>query len=138
MTMLANIAITTAVTAQVTSPLQLGDGVPESASLQATLAYGSDGSTISAWAQTSLDEGLTWCDVANFSFTTSAARFIFNVSALTPKTTEVTPTDGSLTANTAIDGVLGPLWRVKYTSTGTYAGGTALRIDMNARGRLTI
>jgi hypothetical protein len=39
-------------------------------------------------------------------------------------------TDGTLAANTAKDGVLGALWRVKYTTVGTYAGGTTLNVDI--------
>lgn len=35
-----------------------------------------------------------------------------------------------MTANTAQDGVLGPKFRVKYQSTGTYAGGTTIEIDV--------
>jgi hypothetical protein len=84
--------------------------------------------------QTSLDGGGTWVDVANFHFTTASARFVFNLSSATPVTTEYVPTDGSLAANTAKDGILGPLWRVKYTTVGVYAGNTNLRVDAFANG----
>ena len=138
MTILLNAAITTAVTASVSSTAQVPGGNPESAIIQGTFTYGSGGTTADAWIQTSVDEGGTWCDVANFHFTTSSARFLFNLSALTAVTTENTPKDGTLGANTAVDGFLGPLWRVKWTTTGTYAGGTILRVDMAPRGRMTI
>jgi hypothetical protein len=137
MTILLNVPITTAVTASVTTPEQFREGNPESAIIQGTFTYGSGGTTAAAWVQTSVDEGSTWTDVANFSFTTSSARFLYNLSALTPKTTELVPVDGALAANTSIDGFLGPSWRVKWTTTGTYAGGTAMRVDMAPRGRLT-
>lgn len=137
MTILLNVPVTTAVTATVTTPEQFRDGNPESAIIQGTFTYGSGGTTADAWVQTSADEGGTWTDVANFHFTTSSARFLYNLSALTPKTTEYTPTDGTLAANTAIDGLLSALWRVKYTTTGTYAGGTILRVDVAPRGRMT-
>ena len=130
---LANLVFTTAVTALVTSPVQLSNDHPESLLLQGNLTYGSGGTTISAWVQTSVDGGATWTDIANFSFTTSSARFLYNLSGLTPVTTEYTATDGSLTANTAKDGIIGPLLRVKYTSTGTYGGSTTLRIDATTR-----
>ena len=130
---LANLVFTTAVTALVTSPVQLSNDHPESLLLQGNFTYGSGGTTISAWVQTSVDGGATWTDIANFSFTTSSARFLYNLSGLTPVTTEYTATDGSLTANTAKDGIIGPLLRVKYTSTGTYAGSTTLRIDATTR-----
>ena len=136
MAMLANISITTALTAAVTQALQTKDGNPEAVLLQANFTYGSGGTTASAWVQTSVDQGVTWIDIANFSFTTASARTTFNLSALTPVTTQYTPTDGSLTANTAKDGQIGNLFRVKTTTTGTYVG-TTLRIDAVVRGRLT-
>ena len=127
---LAKLAITAAVANQIGPPAaaQLLDA-PRSALLQATFNYGSGGTTVDAWVQTSVDGGATWIDVANFHFTTASARYLFNLSSLTPVTTEATPTDGTLAANTSKDGFLGPLWRVKTTSTGTYAGGTTLQID---------
>lgn len=137
MTILLNTTITTAVTASVTTGTQLGTiGArnPQSAIIQGALTYGSGGTTISAWVQTSIDGGGTWADVANFSFTTASARFLYNLSALTPVTTQYTALDGTLTANTAKDGLLGQFWRVKYTTTGTYAGSTILRVDVIARG----
>jgi hypothetical protein len=57
------------------------------------------------------------------------ARVLFNLSALTPRSSQYTPTDGTLDANTCIDGIIGHLWRCKYSTTGLYAGGTTLRID---------
>jgi hypothetical protein len=35
-----------------------------------------------------------------------------------------------LTANTCKDGLLGNMYRAKYTTTGTYAGNTSARIDI--------
>jgi hypothetical protein len=35
-----------------------------------------------------------------------------------------------LTANTCKDGLLGSMYRAKYTTTGTYAGKTNVRIDL--------
>lgn len=123
---------TAPVTAQ-TSPILFDYASKNSVVLQATFAYGSGGTSVDAWVQTTFDGGATWIDVANFHFTTASARFLFNLSALTPITTEYTPTDGTLTANTCKDGVIGDAWRVKYTSTGTYAGNTALTITMHTK-----
>src|SRR6195256_56655 len=109
MTILLNATITTAVTASVTSPEQFRDGNPESAIIQGTFTYGSGGTTAKAWVQTSVDEGTTWIDVANLSFTTLSAQQLYNVSALTSHLTAIVPTDGSLTTP-ANDGFLGPLW----------------------------
>ena len=102
---------------------------PRNLTLQATFTYGSGGTTTDAYVQTTLDGGLTWMDIANFHFTTSSATAVINLSAATPQTSQKTPGDGTLASNTAVDGVLGPRFRVKYKSSGTYAGGTTLRID---------
>lgn len=96
--------------------------------LQAKFTYGSGGTSADAYVQTSLDGGTTWIDIANFHFTTASATFIKNLSSLTPETTNITPTDGSMAANTAQDGVIGDRFRVKYTTVGTYAGGTTLEV----------
>lgn len=138
MTMLANLAIAGAQSLAVTPWLQMRDGTPESIAMQANLTYGSGGASISAWIQTSLDGGLTAIDVANFSFTTASARQAMVVSGLTTATSPLNLTDGTLAANSAVGAPLGTHWRVKYTTTGTYAGNTTLRIDATPnRGRLT-
>jgi hypothetical protein len=129
---LAAITITTAVTAQTTTPLQVGRGPLVGMSIQIRFVYGSGGTTVAAWVQTSLDGGATWADVAApAAITTASLTSVFNVSAQTPALTPITITDGALAAGTAKDGMLGPLWRVKYTTTGTYAGSTQLLVDIN-------
>jgi len=138
MTILLSVPITTPNAAVAGPVLQVGRraGVPNNALLQGKLTYGSGGTTIDAWVQTSLDGGVTWCDVANFHFTTASARFVFNLSSTTVITTQATPTDGTMAANTSSSGLIGPRWRVKYSSTGTYAG-TTLEVDMEADQPLT-
>lgn len=103
---------------------------PRNLTIQGKFAYGSGGTSVDAYVQTSLDNGSTWVDIAEFSWTTSAGTKIYNLSGGTAKTTAVTPTDGTLTANTAVDGVLGPQFRVKVVSVGTYAGATSVAIDI--------
>jgi len=127
--LLQPLTITAAVTATAGPVLPL-TGAPRNLAIQATFTYGSGGTTADAYVQTSLDGGLTWTDIANFHFTTSSARRIFNLSAATPVTSIATPSDGALSANSAVDGILGSQLRVKYASTGTYAGSTSLRIDI--------
>ena len=90
------------------------------------LAYGSGGTSIKAYAQTSLDQGTTWVDVASVVLGTASEHAIINLSGLTPKTSQITPTDGALADDTAVDGILGDRLRVKVVSTGTYAGSTIL------------
>jgi hypothetical protein len=133
---LVNVGVTTAVTAALSPMLQVRSqsALPTNMVLQGTFTYGSGGTSADAWVQTSLDGGTTWTDVANFHFTTASARFIYNLSSATSFTTEYIPTDGTLTANTAHDGIIGPLWRVKYTTVGVYAGSTTLRVDAFTNG----
>lgn len=133
---LATLAITTAQSAQTTTVYQFRDGIPSSLTLQGKFTYGSGGTSADAWVQTSLDGGGTWTDICNFHYTTSSARFLYNLSAGTPVTTEYTPTDGTLSANTAKDGVLGSMLRVKFTTVGTYGGSTTLAIDVQSKSRI--
>jgi hypothetical protein len=127
---LGDVALTTAVTGSVITDandvayLEDFEGMV-AATLQFKFAYGSAGTTCKAYVQTSLDQGSTWIDVACATFT--------NLSGLTPKTTAATPSDGALTDDTCLDGVLGDRWRAKVTSTGTYAGSTSLSVRMQAR-----
>jgi hypothetical protein len=82
---------------------------------------GTGGTTAKVYIQTSLDQGATWVDIACLAFTTTGAVKVVNLSGLTPKTTPVTPTDGALTDDTCVDGVLGDRLRAKIVTTGTYA-----------------
>jgi hypothetical protein len=104
-----------------------------SAFVKATFAYSAGGTTVKAWVQCSSDVGVTWQDVCSFAFTTTAATTFFNISALTPVTTQGTAVDGTLGDNTAVDGSLTDTFRVKYTTTGTYTGATSLTIWMATR-----
>jgi hypothetical protein len=97
--------------------------------VQANFTYGSGGTSADAYVQTSLDGGTTWTDIANFHFTTASARKIYNLSAATAVASIATPGDGALASNTAVDGILGTRFRVKYVTVGTYAGGTTLQLD---------
>jgi hypothetical protein len=129
-TTLLTATITTAVSAQVGPVFQFDEGAPRNSCLQANFIYGSGGTTADFWVQTSIDGGTTWCDIANFHFTTSSARKVFNLSSLTPVTTQATPTDGTLASNTAVDGISGTKLRVKYTTVGTYGGSTTIAVDV--------
>ncbi|ANM12051.1 hypothetical protein [Rhizobium sp. N324] len=119
-----------AAAASLVSDVAKFNGAPSNLAIQAKFAYGSGGTSVDAYVQTSLDGGATWIDIAEFNFTTSAATKIFNLSALTAKTTAAVPTDGSLAANTAVDGILGSQFRLKVVSVGTYAGATRLDVDI--------
>lgn len=100
--------------------------------VQAKLTYGSGGTTIDAYLQTSLDQGITWIDVANFHFTTASATKVLTLNSQTV-VASFSPTDGAIAADTVKDGVFGDQWRVKTVSVGTYAGNTSLRIDVSSQ-----
>lgn len=100
---------------------------------QLRLAWGSGGTTVTAYLQTSFDGGTTAVDIACVLFGMASEHAVLNFSALTPKTTQITPSDGALTNDTAIDGVLGDRFRIKLVSAGTYAGSTVLSARICAR-----
>lgn len=126
MTTLLDVTITTAVTGQ-TGLAVTGLSNVKALALQAAFDYGSGGTTAKAYVQTSLDGGTTWVDIAAFAFTTSDATKVATLDT-TAVTTVYTPTDGSLADDTVKNGILGDRLRVKYTTTGTYAGDTTLKI----------
>lgn len=99
----------------------------ESLTLQAVITVAGGGTTAKAWVQTSLDNGATWVDIANFAFTTSTAKRAYHLTAAAV-TSIATPTEGTLADNTAVNGLLGELYRVKLTTTGTYTGASSFVI----------
>jgi hypothetical protein len=102
--------------------------------LDAVFTYDSGGTTVDAYVQTTADGGTTWYDIANFHFTTSSVHAAFNLRGDLGVTTQnTTYTDGSLTANTVLNGLLGDQLRVKYKSTGTYGGASTLVINGTPR-----
>ncbi len=128
---LCNRAITAALTGETQTAVDGLDGIA-GATLRAQLAYGSGGTTVKAWVQVSLDGGENYQDVACFAFTTASAVKEFNLSGLTPVTSAYTPTQAAMSDDTCKDGLLGSIWRVVITSTGTYAN-TNLIVSIEAR-----
>lgn len=130
---LLNATLAGAVTADVSS----GVIVPrlqrvESLTLQAVITVAGGGTTAKAWVQTSLDGGTTWVDIASFAFTTSTATRIYHLTPVAV-TSIATPTDGTLTDNTAVNGLLGDRFRVKLTTTGTYTGASSFVIHATVK-----
>lgn len=103
------------------------------ATISARFSYGSGGTSCKVWVQTSLDQGVTWVDIACFAFTTSSAHKMTNLSAALETANQLTPTDGALADNTNVDSILGDRLRVKITTTGTYAGSTTLAVRAAVR-----
>jgi len=115
---------------------QVGDVVDDlsgalAVTLSARLAYGSGGTSCYAVVETSLDQGVTWVQIARFDFTTSGLQKVLTVSGLTPRIAAATA--GSLAADTALDGTLGDRLRATVVSTGTYAGSTVVSVRANVR-----
>jgi hypothetical protein len=126
---LGDFSVTTAAT-------QVGDVVDDlsgalAVTLSARLAYGSGGTSCYAVVETSLDQGVTWVQIARFDFTTSGLQKVLTVSGLTPRIAAATA--GSLAADTALDGTLGDRLRATVVSTGTYAGSTVVSVRANFR-----
>jgi hypothetical protein len=103
--------------------------------LLSKFVYGSGGTTAKFWLQTSLDGGVTWFDIVNHAYTTSTASKLSAVTTfIAPATQGAAPTDGSLADNTINQGIIGDRLRIKYTTTGTYAGSTTIAIYALAKG----
>jgi hypothetical protein len=120
--------ITTAGT-QVGSAVEGLDGLL-SMRLQARFALGSGGTTCKLYVQTSIDDGNTWGDFACIAFGNSNSESpVLNFTNLTPKTTQLLLTDGTLADDTAIDGIISSMVRCKVVTAGTYGGSTVLTVD---------
>jgi len=101
---------------------------------QAKFLYGAGGTNVNVYVQTSLDQGVTWVDIMNFLFTTAAATKISAVVATTALAAVIAPSDGALTSNTILSGLLGERFRIKWVTTGTYSGATSLQVDLIVKG----
>lgn len=99
--------------------------------LQAQLAYGSGGSAVKAYCQTTLDQGNNWIDVACFLFEGGTAKVV-NLSADTPVTSPVVSEDGALPNDSTLNGILGDRLRCKVVVTGTFAN-SVLSVRANVR-----
>jgi len=118
-----------------TGDVVAGLGGAEVVALHANFDYGSGGTNVTAYVQTSLDLGTTWMDIACFVVTTADARRVFTVGPqVGAGTAMVTPNTLALAASTQVPGVLGDRLRVQVVSTGTYGGATTLAIHAAAKG----
>ena len=124
MSLLGSISFTTAITGVATTPVT---GLGEVGSLNLICAFTavSGGSTAIVRVQTSLDDGVTWYDIARFDFTTATAvkraccdgRAGAAVAAL-----------AALGSESKIDGLIGDRLRIEVTTTGTYGAGSKAEV----------
>lgn len=104
----------------------------ESLTAQFRLEWGGAGSVIKCYLQTTLDDGEVPIDIGCVTFATAAKTVLYAFTKI-PVLTAVVPTNGALADDTAINGLLGPKFRVRFTSTGTaYTGSTVLTVRVNA------
>src|SRR5258708_21221034 len=133
MQLLPTTVITTAATVT-GSPFQIrqpptAQGEAMAVAAQVTFTWGSGGTTVDGYLQPSFDGGATWVDAANVHLLLASAKVVAAVSSTTSMTVPATANDGALAANTVVPGMVGSWWRVKVVSTGTYAGGTTVKVD---------
>ncbi len=134
---LSDISITTADTYVGTPVTGLAGAL--AATVQLRFEYGSGGTDARVFVQTSLDQGSTFFDLACVLFGTVSETAILNFSGLTPSlfvnspASPLAPTDGAISDNTAVDGVIGDRFRIKVVSTGTYATQTLLSSRITVR-----
>lgn len=101
------------------------------AKLEANFNYGSGGTSIKVMFETSDNQGVTWQEVGRLAFATASAEKWLNLSALTDKTSAVTP--GAQSDDSGVAGSLGVWFRTRILTVGTYAGNTSLSIRLTAR-----
>jgi hypothetical protein len=104
-----------------------------SAIIKSAFVRGGGGTTTDVWVQCSADRGTTWHDVCNFRFTTSSMVRYVNLSGGTAVTTPAALTDGTMSVNSATDATLTNMFRIKYTTVGTYSGTSTVNVWMVTR-----
>lgn len=111
------------------------EGAPmhaKAARMQVDLDFGTAGGTlIKNFLQTSFDDGRTWQDIMNLEVGVADLRVIGYVNRNIVAAVQNPATDGTLAANTIINGLFGAHWRLKQIITGTYHADNILRIDVN-------
>ncbi len=97
-------------------------GAAQHVTAQARFVYGSAGAGASAkfYLQSSLDGELTWFDVICFAFANQSKRMIAAASLGMEEANPEAVEDGELMDNTARQGVLGDVFRIKYKIEGTF------------------
>ncbi len=121
---LGDFAITVAAN-YIGEPVKDLDGMT-AVSVQLRLAYGAGGTAIRAYLQTSLDQGTTWVDIWSVLFGTTSETAVMGFSKSPPPNAQITPTDGSLSDDTIVPGILGDRFRIRISSSGAFSNSTLL------------
>lgn len=124
---LAALPISAAAAQKILTPTTGLEGM-SSVSIEASLLYGSGGSTVIAIVATSFD-GTNWRHIARFDFATAAAVKLANIQANAAKGITAYL---DLAAEGVNDGMLGNQLAVLVTSTGTYVN-TTLSVRASVR-----
>jgi hypothetical protein len=107
-------------------------GQIKSLTVGGVFTYGSAGTSVDCYVQTSLDQGATWFDIMDMQFLLASAKKAGVVNWIATQVPAVV-TDGTLAANTILSGILGDRIRLKLTVVGAYAG-TTLALSAWAKG----
>lgn len=102
-----------------------------SAGIGINFTYGSGGTSIKVIVENSDNDGSTWTEVWRMALTTASKEQRVNLTANTAVATAYTP--ATLADDSTKDGIIGPRWRARILTVGTYAGNTQLSIRLTAR-----
>lgn len=97
---------------------------------QAAFTRAGGGTTTDVFIQTSLDNGSTWIDIMQFALATTTVTKMSAVRSSIAMAANVTPSDGALTDNTILDGLIGDRLRAKTVVVGTYSGASSLALNV--------
>lgn len=133
-TLLANTALAAAVANQASAAVTGLQGV-RYAALEAKFVRAGGGTTCKVWVQTSLDDGVTFFDIACFAFTTTTANklHVVRMDPPTAFTVATVPASATLADDTVIH-IIGDRLQVLYTTTGTYTGASSVEVHAVLKG----
>lgn len=104
--------------------------------LEAKFVRAAGGTTCKVWVQTSLDNGVSWFDIACFAFTTTTGNklHVVRMDPATPITAATVPASATLTDDTVLNGIIGDRVRTLRTTTGTYSGASSIEVHAVIKG----
>ena len=97
---------------------------------QSVFVRGGGGTSCDVFVQTSVDNGSTWIDIMQFAFLTTTVTKISGVRPYIATAANITPSDGGLSDNTILDGLIGDRLRVKTVVVGTYSSTSTLDVNL--------